>query len=165
MPVIADLLDAIIFDIGGTIVDESAPGTPVKDLVPTLMPKVATDLEYLSGLVRIGAATNTSVMTEPDVRRLLDVVGIDRYFEVLVTSCDVGASKPDPTSLIVAMERLGLVEPGRILYIGDRDIDEMAAHAAGFQFAYVSNDGLRASVSEWVDRWLSLRGATVDDLA
>ncbi|HVA99751.1 MAG TPA: HAD-IA family hydrolase [Acidimicrobiales bacterium] len=161
---IVALLDAVIFDIGGTIVNESAPETPVEHLVPMLLPKVAADLEYLSGLVRIGAATNTSVMTEPDVRRLLDVVGINRYFDVLVTSCDVGASKPDPTSLIVAMERLGLVEPGRILYIGDRDIDEMAAHAAGFQFAYISNDGLRASVSEWVDQWLSLRDATVDDL-
>jgi FMN phosphatase YigB (HAD superfamily) len=153
-PVIEMLLDAVIFDIGGTIVKENSPATSIKDLVPTLLPNVAADLEYLSRFVKIGAATNTTVMTEPDVRRLLDVVGIDRYFDVLVTSCDIGIAKPDPAPLIVAMERLELGDPARILYIGDRDIDEKAAHAASFQFAYVSDDGLVASVSQWMNQRL-----------
>ena len=162
---IARLLDAVIFDIGGTIVKESAPTTPLKDLVPELLPEVAKDLAYLSEIVRIGAATNTSVMTESDVRRLLAGIGIDHYFEVLITSCDVGAAKPDPTQLIVAMERLGLDEPERILFVGDRDTDEMAAHRARFQFTYVNADGLRASVAQWVDLQLSHQSSATDDLA
>ena len=41
-------LEAIIIDIGGTLVVEAAPGTPTDDLAPTLRPGVAADLGTLS---------------------------------------------------------------------------------------------------------------------
>ena len=163
-PMSNDLLDGVIFDIGGTVVEENSPATSIKHLVPVLLPNVAADLDYLSRFVRIGAATNTSVMTESDVRKLLAVVDVDRYFEALVTSCDIGIAKPDPALLVVAMERLDLGDPERILYVGDRDVDEMAANAAGFQFTYVSKDGLLASVMEWVNWWFQLQGTARADL-
>ncbi len=149
--VISTLLDAIIFDIGGTIVKEGEPTTPIGDLVPVLLPCVVADLAFLSRRVRIGAATNTFVMKEPAVRSLLDAAGIGRYFEVIVTSCDVGAAKPDPASLIAVSTRMKLADPGRILYVGDRDTDEIAARVAGFHFTYVHTGGIRESVVRWVD--------------
>ena len=160
---IEGLLDAVIFDIGGTVVQERAPGTPVCDLAPQLLPRVAEDLAHLSRFVRIAAATNTSVMTERDVRGLLDLAGVDQYFLVLVTSCDVGSSKPEPTQLIVAMERLEIDDPDRVLFVGDRDSDEMAARAAGIPFAYVSVDGLRATVLEWAKRQIATGGTVGTD--
>ena len=144
-------LEAIVFDIGGTLVVEAAPGTPTDDLVPTLRPGVAVDLDALSRSYRLGAATNTAVMREPEVRTMLGRAAIDNYFQAIVTSSDVGASKPDPRVLLVACEQLA-VDPGRALYIGDRSIDQQAASAAGMFFADVGLGGLLNAVHEFTAR-------------
>jgi len=146
---IEELLDAVLVDIGGTIVAENPPSTPVDSLVPQLLANVASDLVALSRSVRLGAATNTAVMTESDVRRLLALVDIDRFFEVVVTSHDVGAAKPDPAVLLVAKNRLGIVDPSRILYVGDLMTDCEAALAAGMEFAPITAAGLLISVENW----------------
>jgi HAD superfamily hydrolase (TIGR01509 family) len=143
-------LDAVVVDIGGTIVTEHPPGTPVQYLVPQLLTDVESDLLALSRAVRLAAATNTAVMSESDVRALLAQVNIDGYFEVIVTSHDVGAPKPDPAVLLVAMRRLGLTIPSRILYIGDRATDQQAAIAAGMGFTFTDNAGLLRSVEMWL---------------
>ena len=121
----------MLFDIGGTLVVENDPPSPVAALVPTLLANVVSDLTTLAGILRLGAATNTAVMTELDVRKLLAQVGIDHFFEVVVTSGDVGVAKPDPTLLLVAKDRLGINDASRILYVGDRPTDRQAALAAG----------------------------------
>lgn len=141
----SDRLEAIVFDIGGTLVVEAAPVTSTGDLVPVLRPGVAADLDTLSRSYRLGAATNTSVMRETEVRALLARAGVDRYFAVVVTSSDVGASKPDPRVLLVASERLA-VDPARALYVGNSPIDQQAASAAGMFFADVGTGGLLDAV-------------------
>ena len=151
---IEELLDAVLVDIGGTIVAENPPSTPIDALVPQLLANVASDLVALGRSVRLGAATNTAVMTESDVRRLLALVDIDRFFEVVVTSHDVGAAKPDPAVLVVAKNRLGIVDPSRILYVGDRTTDREAAFAAGMEFAPITAAGLLASVETWAGQQL-----------
>lgn len=152
--VIEELLDAILVDIGGTIVVENPPSTPVDALVPQLRVNVAADLSTLATSVRLGAATNTAVMTESDVRQLLALVDIDRFLEVVVTSHDVGAAKPDPSVLLVAMSKLGIVDASRILYVGDRATDREAALRAGMQFAPITDFGLLASVEQWATETL-----------
>jgi len=64
------------------------------------------------------------------LRRLLDEIGLDRYFAVVVHA----ARKPEPEGLLRALAELA-VEPGRALHIGDDDADRTAAGAAGMQFA------------------------------
>jgi FMN phosphatase YigB (HAD superfamily) len=64
------------------------------------------------------------------LRRLLDEVGLSRYFGAVVHS----AAKPAPDGLRRALERLG-VGAERALHIGDDEADERAASAAGMQFA------------------------------
>ena len=144
-------LEAIIFDIGGTLVVEAAPGTPTDDLVPILLPGVAADLDALSHWYHLGAATNTAVMWEPEVRALLARAEIDHYFQAVVTSSDVGTSKPDPRVLLVACKKLA-VDPARALYVGDRSIDEEAASAAGMFFVNVGVGGLLDAVHEFTAR-------------
>jgi phosphoglycolate phosphatase-like HAD superfamily hydrolase len=144
-------LEAIVFDIGGTLVVEAAPGTPTDDLVPILRPGVAGDLDVLSHSYRLGAATNTAVMREPEVRAMLGRAAIDNYFQAIVTSSDVGASKPDPRVLLVACEQLA-VDPRRALYVGDRSIDQQAASAAGMFFVDVDLGGLLDAVHEFTAR-------------
>lgn len=143
-------LDAVIVDIGGTLVIEQPPSTSVHDLHPTLLPSVIEDLQVLQRYVRIGAATNTSVMREHDVRRLLERAGIDGYLEVVVTSVDVGAAKPEPLVLHEVLRRLALNSVDRALYIGDRETDEEAALRAGMPFAKIREEGLLGTVAHWL---------------
>ncbi len=124
--------DAVLLDVGGTLVDEAPPGSAVADLVATPRPGVADALRALAGEVRLAAVTNTAVMREADVRALLGAAGLD-HFEAVITSADVGVAKPDPAPLHAALRRLD-VAPERALYIGDRDDDRVAARAAGVGF-------------------------------
>ena len=134
---LAHQVDAVLLDVGGTLVEEAPAGTDVTDLVAVLRPGVADALDQLAGRVRLAAVTNTAVMAEADVRRLLERAGLD-HFEVVVTSADVGAAKPDPAVVHAALERLG-VPPDRALLVGDQPGDRAAAHAAGTRF--VATDG------------------------
>ena len=75
-------------------------------------------------------------MDEATVRALLAPLGIDELLEVVVTSSDIGAAKPDPRGVLEACRRLG-VTPDRALLIGDRPVDRDAAANAGVAFVAV----------------------------
>ena len=62
--------------------------------------------------------------------RLLD------SFAVIVGGEDVSQHKPDPESLLLALERLGVL-PGEALYVGDSVTDAQAARRAGVPFVAV----------------------------
>lgn len=133
--------DAVLFDIGGTLVREAPAGTGVADLTVTWIDGAPRTLAALSGAgLRIGAVTDTAVMTEADVRTLLQLDGVSDLLEVLVTSVDVGAEKPDPASIFEALTRLGITDSSRVLVVGDRSRDRDAAAAAGCAFAAVDPD-------------------------
>jgi len=145
-------LDAVVLDIGGTLVAEAPPGTPTAGLEVRCLPHVLDDLRVLARSVRLAAATNTAVMREADVRRLLAPSGLDDLLEVVVTSADVGSAKPDPMVLLVALDRLGGIAADRALYIGDQPTDAQAAAGAGMPFAQVLSEGVLATVQTWLDR-------------
>jgi pyrophosphatase PpaX len=63
-------------------------------------------------------------------RRGLGAFGLDRFFEVVVTSDDVEIYKPDPYPLLHAAELIG-VPADECLYLGDSPHDMSAAIAAG----------------------------------
>jgi HAD superfamily hydrolase (TIGR01509 family) len=62
-------------------------------------------------------------------------LGLRPFFSTVVTSAEAGAAKPDARPLQLALERLG-VRADRTLHIGDRDVDEQSAAAAGTHFAH-----------------------------
>ncbi len=152
------LLDAVLVDIGGALVDHAPPGSPVADLELHLRADAVEDLQWLRETVRVGAVTDTAMVDEAQVRQLLEPSGVSGLLEIVVTSVDVGVDKPDPKPLLVAMERLGLDTPARILYIGDQPADEAAAATAGMAYVPISglagdNDlTLRQVVQAWLDR-------------
>ena len=123
-------LDAVLLDIGATLIAEADPGTPTAQLRAVAMPGVLDAVRALAARVRVGAVTNTTVMREADVRALLAAAELDELLEVVVTSVDVGVAKPDPKPILEALQRLG-VAPDRTLFVGDRPSDGEAAHAAG----------------------------------
>lgn len=133
------MITTILFDIGDTLVRAAAPGTPVDDLRAEPLPGVEATLAALAGRFRLGAVTDTAVMTSEDVRAALAGTSLAERLEVIVTSHDVGVAKPDPTGLRRALAALG-AEPDQALFVGDSDVDDGAAVAAGVRFARVSPD-------------------------
>jgi putative hydrolase of the HAD superfamily len=67
------------------------------------------------------------------LREQLAKVGLDHLFDVVLTSAEAGAPKPEPALFREALSRLR-VEPGRALHVGDGDSDRDGAGAAGLAF-------------------------------
>lgn len=140
------MITTVLFDIGDTLVRAAAPGTPVDELVAQPLDGALRVLQALATTHRLGAVTDTSVMTEADVRAALAGTGIGELLEVVVTSHDIGAAKPEPRGLLAALEALGSA-PADALFVGDADVDAGAAAAAGVAFARV---GAGVSLAEAV---------------
>ena len=64
------------------------------------------------------------------LHRLLSEVGISQQVRAVVHA----AAKPAPDGLLRALEQMN-VAPDRALHIGDDEVDELAARAAGMHFA------------------------------
>lgn len=126
-------VDAVLVDVGGTLLEEANGATATSSLVARPLPGVALALAQLRSRYRVAAVTDTAVMREADVRAHLDECGLGQYVETIVTSRDVGVTKPNPASVLEACRRLG-VEPVRALLVGDRPSDRDAALAAGAPF-------------------------------
>ncbi|MFM7043936.1 MAG: nicotinate-nucleotide--dimethylbenzimidazole phosphoribosyltransferase [Ilumatobacteraceae bacterium] len=145
-------VDGVLFDVGNTLVEQASPGTPVADLVAVPLRGAAEAVAALAGRVPIGVVSNTTVITAADLRRLLAPLGWTQHLDCIVATAELGIHKPSPEPLIAGAQQLG-VPPQRCLYIGDAEIDRVAADAAGMQFCAAGPDLLRA-----IDRWT--RGMT-----
>jgi len=67
------------------------------------------------------------------LREQLAKVGLDHLFDVVLTSAEAGAPKPQPALFREALSRLR-VQPGRAVHVGDEDTDRDGAGAAGLAF-------------------------------
>jgi HAD superfamily hydrolase (TIGR01509 family) len=92
-----------------------------------LLPGVLGSLERLRAL---GLALAVVANWDLSLRRLLEEVGLARYFTVVVHA----ARKPAPDGLLRALTEMQ-VAPARTLHIGDDNADRDAAAAAGVRFA------------------------------
>lgn len=116
-------LDAVEADVDA---DEFAPvyaGAMHFDVLPG----VADTLERLRSLgLELAVVANWDLT----LRRLLEEIGLTEYFRAVVHA----SGKPSPDGVLRALRELG-VEPARALHIGDDEVDELAARAAGVRFA------------------------------
>ena len=76
----------------------------------------------------LGVVTNKGA---PLTKYSLEVSHIDGLFDVVISADDVNAPKPSPLGIDKAIERLGIEDKGKVLYIGDNDIDYETATNAG----------------------------------
>jgi putative hydrolase of the HAD superfamily len=67
------------------------------------------------------------------LREQLAKVGLDHLFDVVLTSAEAGAPKPEPALFREALSRLR-VEPDRAVHVGDGATDRDGAGAAGLAF-------------------------------
>jgi len=71
---------------------------------------------------------------------------LERWFDVVVVSCEVGVAKPDPLIYKICLSRLG-VEPNHALFVDDRLENIDAAARLGIQtFHFASDDPMRRLV-------------------
>ena len=75
--------------------------------------------------------------------KLLAEFNLDGYFDLVVTSTDVKHPKPHPEGLLKILNHFGLA-PHQAIYIGDSQVDELAARAAKMPLAAYRNRELEA---------------------
>lgn len=103
---------------------------PFPDAVPTL--------ERIRGTgLRTGLVSNASELA----RRVLGNLDMERLFDAVVISDEVGVRKPDPRIFMIALDRVG-VSPPRAVFLGDRPATDLAGAArAGIRGVLVDRRG------------------------
>jgi len=85
-----------------------------------------------ASIPKIGLVTSTQGQYLKTKMQPLKGAGVEKLFEVIITSDDVPNSKPDPEPLIECARRLD-VDPGKCVYVGDTRTDMQAGKAAGMR--------------------------------
>jgi len=92
---------------------------------------------------RLGLISNV----DKDINSLLDELGLNPYFDVVITSSEVAATKPEPRIFKEAVKRAG-VAAAETIYVGDQyEIDVMGARGAGLKALLLDRDDYRRDVA------------------
>jgi len=110
----------------------------IKDMV--LEPYLKPLLEQLRPRYKTAIATNRSNTMD----RVLSEHGLEGYFDLVVCSSDVDRPKPYPDPLIKILKHFE-IEACNTIYVGDSELDEMAAKSAGVPFVAYQNRSLSAN--------------------
>ncbi|UJA18913.1 HAD-IA family hydrolase [Thermoleophilia bacterium SCSIO 60948] len=107
------------------------------------------------------AGIRTACVSNWDIAlpRVLARAGLADLFDVVITSAEAGAAKPDPAPFEIALARLGL-EPSEVIHVGDTEAEDLAgARAAGIEALLIErmdaesrSAGSIASLTELADR-------------
>jgi HAD superfamily hydrolase (TIGR01509 family) len=74
-----------------------------------------------------------------DITPILETLGIDSSFSVIVTAEDTAKSKPDPAPYTLALQKLGLDHAASAIAIEDTPAGILSAKAAGLKVLAVTN--------------------------
>ncbi len=75
--------------------------------------------------------------------RILNNYGITDLFDVIVNRDDVARRKPHPEPVAIGLEKLGISEPERVVFVGDNQVDDViAGNALGVKTVIVSSEPL-----------------------
>lgn len=88
---------------------------------------------------KIAIATNRT----DTIGRVLKEFDLDRYFDLVVCAQDVEHPKPHPDQLIKILNHFK-IGPREAIYVGDSELDELAAKAAGIPLIAYNNQALSA---------------------
>jgi putative hydrolase of the HAD superfamily len=113
------VLKAIFFDLGDTLIveqDGKYLGEAPFDAVPQAE---ETLIAMKQKGFKVGIITNTTISRENDVRKTLRQLGLESYFDFIVTSVDAGCEKPDGRIFSIALRAVG-VKAGEAVMVGDR---------------------------------------------
>lgn len=112
------------------------PFIPIMEMEPYLK----EFLEFLRPAYKTAISTNRS----DTMGAVLMEHGLEGYFDLVVSCLDVKRPKPHPESLVKILDHFGFA-PEEAIYIGDSQIDERAANAAGIPLVAYKNPELSAA--------------------
>jgi HAD superfamily hydrolase (TIGR01509 family) len=96
-------------------------------------------LEQLRPRFKTAVATNRT----DTMAHVLTENRIDHLFDLVVCALDVEFPKPHPEPLVKVVNHFG-VSPADVIYVGDSQVDQIAAEAAGIPFVAFDNPDLTA---------------------
>ena len=102
-------------------------------------PGVGETLESIRPPMLTAVSTNRSTT----MSMVVEMFGLDRWFDIIVCAIDVNNPKPDPEGVFKILDTLE-VEKDRAIYIGDSVVDEMVAYRAEIPLIAYKNRDLRA---------------------
>jgi len=141
------LIRAVFFDLGDTLVaEESAEGKRLWEAKLQKLPyldEVLTELKRRG--YKLGVITNTVTSREEHVRMALRRIDIEKYFDVVVTSVDVGFNKPDERIFSAALKAVN-VKPDEAVMVGNR----ISADIVGG-----NRIGMKTILFKWNERYLN----------
>jgi HAD superfamily hydrolase (TIGR01509 family) len=109
-------------------------------------------LAHLQGRCKTAIATNRT----DTMNRVLEEHDLEGCFDLVVSAADVRHPKPHPEQLLTIIDHFG-VRPEEVCFIGDSDLDQQAAHAAGVSFIAFGNPALAADAHiDRLDRVIDL---------
>lgn len=109
-----------------------------------LYPDALTVLETLHGRVRLGLVTNGPADLQ---REKIARTGLDRWFEVIAISAEIGIGKPDPAIFHRVIDALSVV-PNETVMVGDApERDVAGARACGMLAVWVDRQSRPAPSS------------------
>ncbi len=125
----------LIFDWGDTIMRDQPgmPGPMAEWDTVEYIPGAEQALQDLSGSFFCAIATNAGVSDTKLMRKALERVGADRFFQFFTSSRDLHSEKPDPLFFLKIASILG-VKPEECIHIGNvYEKDVVGAAAAGMR--------------------------------
>ncbi|MFY9942137.1 MAG: HAD family hydrolase [Desulfobacterales bacterium] len=108
---------------------------PIMQMAPYLKPL----LQNLRRHFKTAVATNRT----DSMPRVMSDHGLEGYFDLVVSAADVRRPKPDPEPLLKILEHFE-VSPREMIYVGDSEVDRLAAAAAGIPLVAYRNRELAA---------------------
>ncbi|MBD0291353.1 MAG: HAD-IA family hydrolase [Thermoleophilia bacterium] len=119
--------------------DELRAPVPAEEFVPAFLSSIAfraaegapAALDRLRGRgLRLACVANWDVTLADHLR----AAGLRSRLDVVVSSAEAGAPKPDPAPFRLALARLGVAAEDAV-HVGDEEADRAGARAAGLDFA------------------------------
>ncbi|MCJ7774181.1 MAG: HAD family hydrolase [Desulfobacterales bacterium] len=102
-------------------------------------PNLKRLLKWLRPEMKTAVATNRSTT----IGRVLTEHNIDEYFDLVISALDVPNPKPAPDMLLKIIDHFNIL-PNQAMYVGDSQLDEDAAKAAGVPLVAYKNQSLSA---------------------
>ncbi|GAM07908.1 phosphoglycolate phosphatase [Geobacter sp. OR-1] len=127
----------------------AAAAIDYRELVPFMIMEEGfrETLDQLSGKVALAVCTNRS--TSMDM--VLESFGLTGYFGCVMTASKVSRPKPHPEPLFKVLDHYGIA-PDEALFVGDSEVDRMAAESAGVPFiAYKAGFPAVARIDRHID--------------
>jgi HAD superfamily hydrolase (TIGR01662 family) len=140
------MIRAVLIDFGETLVERVVDDVvPLTELTIRPFEDARPALEQLAAAGhRLGLVSNTTQTTARQMRTVLAGMDLERFFDVVLTSFDVGREKPDPAMFALALARLDRAAEQAAMVGNDIVSDVGGAAALGMTTVWLARD--RAAV-------------------